>query len=107
MNIANDVRGTIFNPEISEKMKNTVTGSFSTYEGKDKDGNSKYNSWIIHFVGKAFENAKKLQSKDQVKILKAKVENSYNKETEKLFVWVTAFSFEKIERKVSEEESEG
>lgn len=86
MNIANDVRGTVFEPKESEKRKNTITANFSTYEGKTADGSPKYNSWTIHFVGKSFEQAKKLISKDQVMLTNAKVETSYNKETEKTFV---------------------
>jgi hypothetical protein len=105
MNIANDVKGTIFEPKESEKKKNTVTANFSTYEGKEKDGSAKYSSWIIYFVGNAFQPAKELKTKDLIKLTNAKIENSFNKETKKNFIWITVFSFEKVEKK-SKEESE-
>lgn len=107
MNLANDVKGRVFDPVVSEKRKNTVMANFSTFEGKDKEGNPKYNSWTIYFVGKSYNAAKELQSKDQVRLLNAKVETSYNKETEKTYVWITAFSFEKMDEKPDTKESEG
>ena len=95
MKIANNVHATVFDPKEDPAIrKNTVMANISTYEGKDKDEKSVYSSWRANFVGDAYEKAKGLKSKDRIVLTNAKVENSYIKETEKLYITVTVFDFE-------------
>lgn len=97
MKIDKDQKAKVFDVEVSEKRKNTVTANLSTYEGKDKDDNAVYSSWRANFVGGAYEKAKSLSAKDEITLLDAKVENSYNKEKERLYVTITVFDFAKTE----------
>lgn len=94
MNIKN-VKATVFEPRISNKMKNTVLADIYTYEGNDQDGNPKFSSWNCKFVGSGFELAKTLKDRNKIVIKKGKVENVYNKEQEKLYVNVTVFDFDR------------
>ncbi len=93
MNIKN-VKATVFEPRISSKMKNTVLADISTYEGNDQEGNPRYSSWNCKFVGSGFELAKTLEDRNKILIKRGKVENTYNKEQEKLYVNVTVFEFD-------------
>ena len=95
MQISNDVKARVFDIAESEKRKNTVTANISTYEGKDKDDKAVYSSWRANFVGDAFGKAKDLSEKDLIVLTNAKVESSFNKEKERLYVTVTVFDFEK------------
>lgn len=86
-------KATVFDVKKDEKRKNTVQANISTYEGEGPDEERRYSSWFTRFVGKAYEKALGLNDKDKIIIKSAKIENSYNKETEKLYVTVTVFDF--------------
>ena len=94
MQIAKGQEATVFNVEESKRRKNTYFANISTFEGKDSNGNSVYSSWRTQFVSKAYEKAGNLKDKDRIVLTSAKVENNYNKETEKLYDTVTVFDFE-------------
>lgn len=98
MQISKDQRARVFDVAENEGRKNTYTANLSTYEGKDKDDKSVYSSWRANFVSKAYEKAKDLKEKDEIVLTNAKVENSYNKDKEKLYVTITVFDFEKSEK---------
>lgn len=87
-------KATVFEPKKDENRKNTVRATISTYEGEDADQGKKYSSWYARFVGDAYKKAIKLKNKDKIDITSAKIENSYNKDTEKLYVTVTVFDFD-------------
>jgi len=94
MKIAKGSKGNVFNIMEAENRKNTITANFSTFEGKDKEGNPVYSSWRAHFVGKAYDKAKSLVEKETIVLNDAKIENDYNKEKERLYVTLTVFDFE-------------
>ncbi len=89
---------TVFDPEVLENRKNTVLANLSSYEGKDNEGNAKYSSWRSYFVGKAFEKAKDLQSKMTIELKEAKIENHYDKEKKTLYVNLTVFDFDVVDK---------
>lgn len=87
----------VWDVKEAENVKNTVNANISTSKVV-KNGESeerKYMSWQTKFVGKAYEPAKELKDKDIIKIKEAGVENYYNKESEKLYVTLIIFDFEK------------
>lgn len=89
-------KATVFDPAISDKLKNTVVATISTLES-GKDEAKEYSSWNVKFVGKAFEKAKTLKDRDFINITEAKINNHYVKEKQKLYVTVTIFGFTIIE----------
>lgn len=93
MNIGEN-KATVFEPKKDENRKNTVRATISTHEGEDTNGESRYSSWYARFVGDAYKKALKLKNKDRIDITSAKIENNYNKDTEKLYVTVTVFDFD-------------
>ena len=101
MDISNTQEVKVFDLELNQKRKNTYTGKVSSFEGKDNDGDNKYSSWFANFVGDAFEKAANL--KDTITLLRAKIENQYNKDSKMRYVTITIFDFEKVERKHTEE----
>lgn len=84
----------VFEIKESENRKNTYRANISTYEGKGQDDKNKYSSWNAYFVGDAYKKAKSLKDKDKIILTMAKIENSYNKEKEKLYINVTIFDFD-------------
>ena len=97
MKIDKGQKARVYNAAVNEKRKNTVSANLSTYEGKDKDDNAVYSLWRTNFVGAAFEKAKMLSSKDEIILTDAKIENSYNKQNEKSYVYLTVFDFDKAD----------
>lgn len=87
----------VFDLDIAENRKNTVVANISSFEGRDQDDNPRYSAWRTYFVGDAYGKALKLKNNSKgvlIKITQAKVENNYNKATEKLYLTVTIFDFE-------------
>lgn len=80
----------VFEVEVKEKY---CTANLSTSK-KNTDGTYTNMYWKARFVGKAFDKAKKLKDKDKIEITNGIIENSYDKEKEKLWVIVTVFEFE-------------
>lgn len=103
MDISNTQEVKVFDLELNQKRKNTYTGKVSSFEGKDSDGDNKYSSWFANFVGDAFEKAANLKNTDTITLLRAKIENQYNKDSKMRYVTITIFDFEKVERKHTEE----
>lgn len=91
LNIKNS-RGTVFQVEVKEKQ---VQCNLSTGK-KNQDDTYTNMTWRARFVGNAFEKAKELQDKDRIEIINGAVENTYDKENEKLYVNVVIFDFNKI-----------
>lgn len=98
MNIEKGTKAKVFDPKKSEKRNNTITATISTKEGKTEQGNAIYSSWYTRFVGAAYEKACMLKGKEWIHIVSGKVENEYNKERAKLFVTVTIFDFDVVEK---------
>ncbi|MDY2960026.1 MAG: hypothetical protein SOR72_04430 [Hornefia sp.] len=96
-------RGTVFNLEVNQRRKNTITGNVSTYEGKNQNNKAVYSSWQANFVGKAFEAAKELTNKDKIVILSANLTNSYSREKNRDYTTLTIFEFIKLEDKSDNE----
>jgi len=94
MDISKTQKARVFDISKNDNRKNTFTANLSTFEGKDKDDNNVYSSWKANFVGKAYEKAGGLNEKDEITLTNAKVESSYNKEKERLYVTVTVFDYE-------------
>lgn len=87
----------VWDVKEAEKVKNTMEANVSTSKIL-RNGDTeerKYMSWATKFVGKAYEPAKNLKDKDIIKIKEAGIENYYNKESEKLYVTLVIFDFEK------------
>ena len=99
MQISKDQKARVFDISENENRKNTISANISTYEGKDRDDKAVYSSWRANFVGKAFDKAKGLKEKDEISLVNAKVDSSYNKEKERLYVTVTVFDFDMAEKK--------
>lgn len=97
MEISKKQEARVFSIKEAENRKNTIWANVSTYEGKTQDEKYKYSSWNTSFVGGAYEKAKELQEKDAIILTKAKIENTYDKEKDKLYVNLTVFDFEKKE----------
>lgn len=96
MDISNKQSAMVYDLALSEKKKNTYVANLSTFEGYDEvngEKKARYASWHTNFVGKAFEKAAKLNGKEKILLLNAKVDNNYNKETGKLYVTLTVFDF--------------
>lgn len=82
MNLMN-TKAHVFQLELSEKKRNTMTAVISTYEGKREVNGEEtniYNSWFTDFVGLAFEKAQFLKDEDWIEITNAKVNSYYSKE---------------------------
>lgn len=79
----------IFKPEEKGKY---VQANLSTSK-KLQNGEYKNMYWIAHFVGDSFEKAKKLKDKDKIEITNGIIENTFDKEKDKLYVNVTIFDF--------------
>ena len=104
MEISKKQEARVFGIKEAENRKNTIWANISTYEGKTQDDKSKYSSWNTNFVGGAYEKAKMLQEKDVIILTKAKIENTYDKEKEKLYVNLTVFDFDMKEIEVKDDE---
>lgn len=89
-----EVRATVFDIAREEGRKNTVKATIRTFEGTDQKENPVYSSWRTRFVGDAYEKALGLRDKDHILITEGKVDNTYHKEREALYVNVTVFDFE-------------
>lgn len=91
LNVTNTY-GTIWDVVVEEKV---VKANLSTAR-KDAREESGYRhmSWHTIFVGDAYEKAKELQAKDQIFVKSARIENSYNKETQKLYNTLVVFDFD-------------
>lgn len=98
-------KGTVFNLEVNQRRKNTITGNVSTYEGKNQNDKAIYASWHANFVGKAFETAKELTNKDRIVILSANLTNSYSREKNRDYTTLTIFEFIKLEDKSEDKEN--
>lgn len=87
----------VWDVKEAEKVKNTMEANVSTSKilrnGETEE--RKYMSWATKFVGKAYEPAQNLKDRDIIKIKEAGIENYYNKESEKLYVTLVIFDFEK------------
>lgn len=75
-----------------EDKGNYVKATLSTSE-KKQDGTYEYSNWFASFVGNCKEQAKSLQEKDTITIVKGKLTNVYNKETKKSYTNMTVFEF--------------
>ena len=94
---------TVFDPE---NKGNYVQANLSTGK-KDKDGNWTNMNWLgARFVGKAKEQAGKLNSKDRIEIKSGLVENVYKKDTKQTFINVVIFEFEFMEKKIKNDNSD-
>lgn len=89
---------TIWNPEVSEVQKNTVVAVGSTCKASKNEEEMffAYQNWNVCFKGNAYETARKLKSRDRIRVRKGIIENRYDKENQKLYVWCTVFEFENI-----------
>lgn len=99
MNLMN-TKAHVFQLELSEKKRNTMTAVISTYEGKREVNGEEtniYNSWFTDFVGLAFEKAQFLKDEDWIEITNAKVNSYYSKEKKSSYCKVTVFDFYKAE----------
>ena len=93
---------TVFDPE---NKGNYIQTNLSTGK-KDKDGNWTNMNWLgARFVGKAKEQAEKLNSKDKIEIKSGLVENVYKKDTKQTFINVVIFEFEFMEKKPKNDDS--
>ena len=96
LNIKNSKYITVFDPK---DKGNYYEANLSTGK-KDKDGNWTNMNWLgARFVGKAKENAEKLNSKDKIEIINGLVENVYIKESGKTYINVVVFEFEFMDKK--------
>lgn len=97
MNLAKDTKVHVFQAEICDYRRNTVQANLSSYEG---EYNKKpiYSSWRGFFVGDALKRAKKLEDGAHIMLTNAKISNKYDKENKRLYVEVTVFDFEEIEK---------
>lgn len=84
--------GTVWEVVVEEKY---VKCNLSTSK-KDPTTESGYRhmSWHTRFVGEAVEKAKELKDRDKIIINSARIENSYNKETGKLYLTLVVFDFD-------------
>ena len=94
MNIKEGQKARVWKCKKNESRKNTYDVQLSTYEGKDKDDKSRYSSWNASFVGDAYKKAAKLNEKDEIKLLNAKIEAVYVKEKSKEYINLTVFDFD-------------
>lgn len=92
MDIKKDAEARVFSFKDEEGKKRTAF--LSTYEGKDKEDNAKYSSWPTRFVGSAYDKAAGLKDKDVILLSNAKIESTYNKDTEKTYINLVVFDFE-------------
>lgn len=99
MDIKSGQEARVFEVKESDKRKNTVRANVSTYEGKGQDDKSRYSGWNSYFVGDAYEKAKSLRDKDQIVLKRAKVENFFDKEKNRLYVNLTIFDFDMKDEK--------
>lgn len=88
---------TVFQPRIElDKSERIVFANLSTSKkNTDRNGHVSYENmaWYGRFVGDSFEPAKALRNEDKIDIIKAAIENRYDKEAHKLYVDVTIFEF--------------
>lgn len=98
MNIEKGVKAKVFDPDVSKNRSNTVIARISTKEGKDENGSIIYSSWYTRFVGDAYLKAQGLAGGEWIELTRSKVHNDYNKEKEQLFVTVTIFDFDVLEK---------
>ena len=82
--------------DVGEKEK-YVGANLSTSK-KNQDGTYSNMYWKGRFVGSSKEAAKALKDKDVISIKSGVIENSYDKENNKLWVTVIIFEFEKVEK---------
>ncbi|WP_411328649.1 hypothetical protein [Anaerofustis stercorihominis] len=86
----------------SVNRNNTLSVRMSTYEGKDRNGKTKYSNWTANFVGEAYK--KGLEYIDMAKpfdviLTQAKIENVYVKEKKRAYYNVVVFDFKIDDRK--------
>jgi len=80
--------------ESADKGK-YVDAKTSTGRKDDRESTGyKNSSWNIRFVGNCVDMAKTLQRNDKIKITNGYVENTFDKEANKLWINVTVFDFE-------------
>ena len=98
LNIKADQKVSVFELKESERRKNTIDANVSSSR-KTTNANGEetweYMSWKARFVGQAYEKAKTLQDKDRIILKNAAIENNYVKDTQKLWVTLVVFDFEK------------
>lgn len=104
MRLADDVKATVFKPEVMKNRNNTVKGIISVCEGKNQNEEYIYSNWITLFVGDAFEKAKSLNNKDHIIITSGKVTNEYNKEKKRAYYTLVVFDYEMRKEKAQTEE---
>lgn len=89
---------TVFQPTIKTDVSSKILfcNLSTSKKNTDKDGKVEYinMSWKAKMVGKAFEMAKEIKNGDKIDILKASIENTYDKEKQKAYFVVTIFEFE-------------
>ena len=100
MNISEKQKVRVFKVKEHEKRKNTMQVTFSSYEGKDRNDEPIYSSWLSNFVGTACTKAKEsLKEKDQIVLTNGKIENIYNKDKKTSFLEVIVFDFDILPEK--------
>lgn len=82
---------TIF--DVEDKGKYCMANLSTSKKNSDNTYTNMY--WKARFVGNAYEKAKALENKDKIEIANGIIENNFNKDTQKLWVTVTVFEFEK------------
>lgn len=90
-----ETTGTVFRPSVDKFGNPTCTLSTGRKKGKDSDEYINSN-WLCKFVGKAKEEALKLEERDRIIIKSAQIDSVYNKDTQKTFTGVTVFEFEVV-----------
>lgn len=93
----------VFDLKLNKKRKNIFSGFITSYEGQDNNDNPKFCSWYCNFVGKAFYKAKKLEQAQEIILLRAKIDNSYNRDTDKFYVNVTVYDFKPLRKEIGED----
>lgn len=92
MQIKPYTRGKVFSVREVEKCINCITADFSLYERREKS-RAVYSRWKINFVGEAYNLAKKLEERDEIILLQAKIEKFYNKDVNEMFIFITCYQF--------------
>ncbi len=98
MFISSEQKGRVYNPKPNPRKDKIYMSNISTYEGLDEFGDRKYCNWICNYVGSAFEKAKKLKHRDDIKLTDATIERYYNKKTDKVRDSITVYDFEILEK---------
>lgn len=86
----------------SANRNNTLSVRMSTYEGKDRNGKTKYSNWTANFVGEAYK--KGITYIDEAKpvdvvLTQSRIENVYVKEKKRAYYNVVVFDFKIDDRK--------